>query len=69
MGDTEGLIMATIDATVKVEVIKLYIFFPIAIWRASGDLAVLTVFGIPVYRRIGDLVNILGFNRTRAHAS
>lgn len=52
--------MAKVDATIKVEVIKLYVFFPVAVWRAYGDLAVLTVFGVPVYRRIGVLVKILG---------
>lgn len=57
------------DITIGIHVEYRIVFFPIATWRATRDLAVLTVFGIPVYRRVGDLVNIFGFNRTHADAS
>lgn len=38
------------------------IFFPIATYTVSGDISLLTVFGLPVYRRVGDIKSILGYS-------
>ena len=36
------------------------IFFPIATLTIVGDIGLLTVFGVPVYRRVGDVREFLG---------
>ena len=53
--------MAKMDANIEAKVVKLYIIFPVAIWREVGRIAVLTVLGIRVYRRQGDAQYLLGF--------
>lgn len=53
--------MAKMDASIEAKVIKLYIIFPVAVWREVGCIAVLTVLGIRVYRRQGDARCLLGF--------
>lgn len=61
MGNTEDLIMAKIeDVTIGMHVEYRIVFFPIATWREAGGISILTVLGIPVYRRVGDLVKIFG---------
>ena len=36
------------------------VFIPFATYRRAGDIVKVTVLGVPVYRRIGDLVNCCG---------
>ena len=36
------------------------IFFPIATLTIVGNVGLLTVFGVPVYRRVGDVREFLG---------
>lgn len=36
------------------------VFFPVASYYRVGDVRKITVFGIPVYRRTGALVNFCG---------
>ena len=32
-----------------------FVFFPIATYTRVGDVSLLTIFGIPVYKKVGDL--------------
>ncbi len=57
------------DITVGLHIEYRIVFFPFATYARCGDTAALTVWGIPVYRRAGTTENILGFTRTRTHAS
>jgi len=49
-------------ATMEIKVIAakyMFVFFPFATFTRIGDISKLTVFGIPVYRRVNDIRNVL----------
>lgn len=49
---------ATMSLDVQVTQYRL-VFFPVATYRRCGDMAILTVLGIPMYKRCGDKRKIL----------
>ena len=51
--------MAKIDSLVVNTEYRL-IFFPFATYKRVGEVALLIVFGVPVYRRVGDTRQLLG---------
>ncbi len=46
--------------TIAVQTKYVFVLFPFATYTKVGDTAILTVLGIPVYRRVGGAKNILG---------
>ena len=57
------------DTTVGLHIEYRVVFFPFATYRRCGDVVLLTVLGVPLYRRVAALERILGFGRVRKHAS
>lgn len=45
----------------------LLVFFPIATFSKVDEIEKLTIFGVPVYARIGDTRNVLGYTWTQSH--
>ena len=58
--------MAKIEAIVSVHKCYALILFPIATYRSVGEVAILTILGIPVYKQVGGVSSICGWVR---HAS
>lgn len=54
--------MAKVDLTIECSRYCIFLF-PVATFKRIGEACVLTVFGMPVYKRIGDVSWLLGFTR------
>jgi len=57
------------EITVAIHVEYRIVFFPIATFIRLGEKERLSVFGVPVYRKVGSVKSILGINWTVANAS
>lgn len=58
--------MAKLEAIVTVHKCYALFLFPVATYRSAGEAAILTIFGMPVYKRIGKVSSILGWVRHAA---
>lgn len=49
--------------TVEVKTVTRYcfIFFPIATFAKIGEVELLTVFGLPIYKKVGEVRALFGF--------
>lgn len=52
--------MAIIDAVVTFKKHYVLVFVPFATYKQVGEVALLTVFGLPVFKRVGDSRSLLG---------
>lgn len=52
--------MAIIEAVVTFKHTYVLVFIPFATYKRVGEVALLTVFGLPVYKRAGDARSLFG---------
>lgn len=52
--------MAIIDAVVTFKKHYVLVFIPFATYKQVGEVALLTVFGLPVYKRAGHVRSLFG---------
>ncbi len=55
--------MAKLETAIEVRCTKYYVvFFPIATYKRIGNVSILTVFGVPVYKRVDRVRSLCGFS-------
>lgn len=52
--------MAKIEPMVIVQTEYRFVFIPFATYKRVDDIRLLTVFGLPIYKRVGDARSIFG---------
>lgn len=55
--------MASIEAMVRVVVEYRILFIPFGTYKRIGEVAILTIWGMPVYKRVGKVSSIFGIVR------